>query len=177
MNRENLLISFMGSTEPYSGEYWECGTFQGDCVHVVRSAYDNSERTFRLFDTFSGQPFSGPFDVHQVGSMNETSYDLVYDKFSGFKNVFIHSGVIPNTFSGLENSNISVVNIDVDNYDSVKACLEFVYPRVHPGGCIMLDDYGCGDCPGAKIATDNFLLDKPEQLIHTGSERVYFIKQ
>jgi hypothetical protein len=133
-------------------------------------------RTMRLFDTFSGQPASGPYDIHQIGSMNGTSEELVSGLFSGYTNVYIHQGIMPITFSGLESSIISVANIDVDNHDAVKVCLEFIYTRVPSGGYIALDDYWCPDCPGAKNATDDFLADKPEKLLCVASPQVYFIK-
>ncbi len=108
--------------------------------------------------------------------MNDTSYELVANLFSVYSGVHIHQGIMPATFSGLENSVISVANIDVDNHDAVKACLEFIYPRVPSGGYIVLDDYHCGSCPGAKKATDDFMRDKPETLRCIASPQVYFIK-
>lgn len=175
MSRIDSLRSFMDATSGQGGEYWECGTFRGECAFIVKNHMANSARTMRLFDTFSGQPASGPYDTHAVGSMAGTSQQLVTDLFSGHSGVYIHQGVMPATFAGLESCIISVANIDVDNHDAVKACLEFVYPRVPSGGYIALDDYGCPACPGAKKATDDFLADKPEKLA-LSAEPVHFIK-
>jgi len=174
MSREVAISLGIESTQSFNGEIWECGTFRGDmAAHMSGCAQD---RTIRLFDTFNGQPYSGPHDIHKVGSMNGTSYQLVEERFESRPNIKIHSGIMPFTFSGLEDSVISVVNIDVDNHDSVRDCLTFVYPRVHPGGYIVLDDYGCPDCPGAKKATDEFLADKPERLVGHMNPQAYFVK-
>lgn len=176
MSRLAALCSFVDATTSQGGEYWECGTFRGDCAIVIKNHMGQSARTMRLFDTFSGQPASGPHDIHLVGSMAGTSQQIVEDLFAGQSGVHIHQGIMPATFSGLEDCIISVANIDVDNHDAVKACLEFVYPRVPPGGYIVLDDYGCPNCPGAKKATDDFLIGKPETLESLASPQVHFVK-
>lgn len=176
MSRAAELFNLLNITSGHAGEYWECGTFRGDLVSDILGLMPDNSRTFRLFDTFRGQPFSGPHDTHPVGSMNETSYEFVSGRFANMSNVSVYPGVMPETFSGLEYSSISVVNIDVDNYDSVKACLEWVYPRMHSGGYVVLDDYHCGGCPGAKKATNEFLADKPEVLQGHGDIQAFFIK-
>src|ERR1700722_17289743 len=163
----NNIKECIGITTGLSGEIWECGTHQGINARSIKDILielkDN--RILRMFDTFTGQPFSGPYDNHKQGSMNETTFDLVNNKFLEQTNIYIHSGIMPFTFAGLENSVLSISNIDVDNYDSVKDCLEFVYPRTQSGGYIFLDDYGCPQCPGARKATNEFLIDKKEKLI------------
>lgn len=157
------------------GEIWECGVFRGDTALWIRG-YVGAERVLRLFDTFAGMPVSGEHDKHPIGVMNDTSEALVRGRFEGDANTHFHVGVIPATFAGLEDSRISIINIDVDQYQSVKDCLEFAYPRMIQGGWVILDDYGCGDCPGAKKAVDEFLIDKPEMLAWAGAQP-YFIKQ
>ncbi len=174
MSREDTIYQAIDKAPP--GEIWECGVFRGDNALNMR-AHIAGRRTLRLFDTFTGQPYSGPHDTHEVGSMNDTSLELVQARFAGDASVIIHPGAMPSTFVGLEGSIIAAVNIDVDNHDSVKACLEFIYPRVPSGGYIILDDYGCGSCPGAKLATDQFLSDKPETLSpNREGPQAFFIK-
>lgn len=178
MTRNDSLCHFMHETTGQTGEYWECGTFRGECAFYVKQNMNtrHDSRTMRLFDTFSGQPASGPYDIHQVGSMNETSREVVETQFAGQSGIHIHQGVMPATFAGLENCVISVANIDVDNHDAVRDCLSFIYPRVPSGGYIVLDDYWCPDCPGAKKATDEFFAGKPEVLTCVASPQVYFVK-
>ena len=164
---ENVREAVKITNNLLSGEVWECGAFRGDNILIIKRLIDesNDNRIIRIFDTFTGQPFSGPYDSHPQGSMNGTNFDLVKSKFEGKTNSYIYPGIMPFTFSGLENVKLSVVNIDVDNYDSVKDCLEFVYPRTESGGYIFLDDYQCPMCLGCKKATDEFLQDKPEKLV------------
>ena len=56
-------------------------------------------------------------------------------------------------------------HIDCDAYSSHFDCLEYVYPRITAGGCIVFDDYNAKKWPGATKAIDEFFLDKPERLI------------
>ena len=55
--------------------------------------------------------------------------------------------------------------IDLDLYEGVRDSLGFFYPRMAPGGVIVLDDYGFASCPGARAAADEFFDDKPERLL------------
>lgn len=170
------LVTIQRALGAPQGEVWECGVFRGETAKWIRD-YMGPCRTLRLFDTFTGLPVSGVHDKHPIGAMNGTSEALVRERFAGDVNTHFHVGVMPETFAGLENSVISIINIDVDQYDSVKACLEFAYPRVIPGGYVLLDDYACGDCPGAKLAVDQFMADKPEKLVLADTAQPYFIKQ
>jgi O-methyltransferase len=113
-------------------------------------------------------PYKSEYDTHKVGSMADTDYQFVVDLFKDYSNVEIYKGTIPETFIGLENTIISLAHIDVDNYESVKHCIKFIYPRIISGGYIIFDDYGCGSCPGAKKAVDEYLSDKVEKIYRSG---------
>lgn len=179
MNNFNNIIESVIFTKFLSGEIWECGTHNGDTAIRIKTTLNDmkDDRLLRMFDTFTGQPFSGPYDFHKQGSMNGVNFDNLQNRFSGNFNYYFHSGIMPFTFKGLEKSKISVANIDVDNYDSVKDLLEFVYPRTEISGYIFIDDYGCPNCPGAKKATDEFLKDKKEIVQGPGNPQVYIIKE
>lgn len=164
-----------------NGEIWECGAYKGGTAlymqsHLIQNGMSNF---LRVFDTFCGIPNSSEYDVHKIGDVCGSTLEEVIDIFDNTNNVFFHKGKMPDTFKYLENSKISVAHIDVDNYDSVKACIEFIYPRVLSGGYIIIDDYNCNSCPGAKKAIDDFLIDKKEKLIlaqEHGNPQVHFIK-
>ena len=55
-------------------------------------------------------------------------------------------------------------HVDCDAYTSHLDCLNYVYPKMLKGGCIVFDDYDKKAWPGATKAVDEFLLDKPEKL-------------
>ena len=52
-------------------------------------------------------------------------------------------------------SQIALLHIDGDWYESVKTRLDYLYDKVAPGGVIQFDDYGY--CQGARRALDEFL--------------------
>jgi O-methyltransferase len=95
-------------------------------------------------------------DQHQRGQFGDTSLGAVRTHIGHPDLVEYHQGLIPNTFIGLESSAISFAHVDVDIYQSVLNCCEFIYPRLIKGGFIVFDDYGFRSCPGARSAVDNF---------------------
>jgi len=176
-SRLNTLANGIESTRAASGEIWECGCNKGWTARFMRACIADTKRALRLFDTFEGLPYHGEFDRHGMGAMR-ADYEKCKVLFDDLSGCFIHKGIMPASFEGLENCVISVAHIDVDQYRSVKECLEWIYPRVHSKGWIVIDDYNCGDCPGAKKAVDDFLIGKSE-ILHkggAGNPQVYFTK-
>ncbi len=177
--RREVLGHILTDTAHLNGEVWECGAFRGGTALGMRIHLDTQRhpRYLRVFDTFAGMPLSGEHDIHQIGSFSETTYAGVRALFEDDDQVSIHQGVMPATFAGLEASEISVAHIDVDQYESVLECLRFVYPRIQPGGYVVLDDYNCPGCPGAKRAVEEFMADKGLPLLQTrGTPQAFFTK-
>ena len=70
-----------------------------------------------------------------------------------------------------------LVHLDVDIRSSNLAALEFFYPRLLPGGQIVLHDYNAPSVPGTKIAVDEFLRDKPETVIELWHTQALIVKR
>jgi len=182
-SREDNIKRGLNETSHLTGEVWECGVLRGDRTWSINSQLNDmkDERVLRLFDTFSGMPIhtAGIDGKWIVGTMSDLTFGEVSERFKGHSRVRFEVGIMPNTFSGMSGVSISLINIDVDNYVSVKSCLEFVYPRMQSGGFVFLDDYNDSDCPGAKRAVSEFMQGKPETLVTDptrGSPQAYFIK-
>ncbi len=153
------LLACLEIIRHIDGEIWECGVYQGGSASRILEAVGYT-RTIRLFDTFDGGiPIAGPLDNHRVGDFAITPEDgeRLEQYFAPHDNVSLHRGFIPSTFAGLEDSRIALAHLDVDVFDTYQACLEFIYPRLTPGGFIVLDDYGAPSCPGATLAADAFV--------------------
>lgn len=130
------------------GEIWECGVYKGGTANALAGF----NRILRLFDTFEGIPEVSIYDtIHKKG-------DFKVDKIPIIEVAKIYKGLIPNTFKGLEDCKIGFAHIDVDIYQSVLDCCEFIVPRLD--GIIVFDDYGFESCLGAKRACDEFFGDK-----------------
>ena len=146
------------------GEYWECGVYRGGTALLLRQIRDELApgRSIRLFDSFQGMPETHVSrDVHKAGDFADTSLESV-KPLVGIEGVAYHAGFIPSTFEGLNSDAIAVAHIDLDLYDAILESCKFIYPRMVKGGVMVFDDYGFPSCPGARIAVDEFFLEKPE---------------
>jgi hypothetical protein len=161
------------------GAIIECGTYRGATllgmahVMVVRGL---KPRMYGL-DSFEGFPEPRPEDaqpggglhpdVHR-GALGDTSYEKLLRRIEllGWSDrISVLKGFFDQTLSRLAHEKFTVAHLDCDLYESYKVCLEFVYPRMLPGGLIVLDDYRlpANVYPGADRAVDEFFADKPEK--------------
>ena len=67
------------------------------------------------------------------------------------------SGYFRDTLQEFSELRFSFVHLDCDIYASYMECLEFFYPRLAPGGIILLDEYNDPPWPGCNKAVDEFL--------------------
>jgi O-methyltransferase len=143
------------------GDFFECGVFKGGSASFIAQLMDGSGKTLRLFDTFSGMPKCDATrdPVHIEGDFADVAIDEVRALVGHEDFVSLHQGKIPDTFAGIDGL-IAFAHVDVDIYRSVLDCCEFIYPRLSPGGVIVLDDYGHVTCMGARQAVDEYFADK-----------------
>lgn len=90
-----------------------------------------------------------------IGTENAGRFELV-------------KGFFADTLPTLPERQYLMAIIDCDLYSSHMDCMSYFYERVMPGGVIFFDDYHSSQYPMAKLAVDNFLSDKPEELFHLG---------
>lgn len=143
------------------GDFYECGVDRGGSAKLIASVMRGSGKRLHLFDTFAGMPaVDESIDGHRQGDFPHSSPDVVREFVGYHDEVILHAGVIPDTFAGAEGP-ISFAHVDVDLYESTKACCEFIYPRLSRGGVMVLDDYARPSCRGARLAIDEYFADKP----------------
>jgi O-methyltransferase len=159
------------------GEAAEVGVYRGGAARVLCEALQDAGKTIHLFDTFSGMPaVDAGKDRHRAGDFTDTSLEAVKSFLAGCAGTQFHPGLFPDTARGLGSARFSVVHVDVDIYPSVKACAEFFYPRLSPGGLMLFDDYAQPSCPGAKQAVDEFFSGKPERPLPLPSGQCLLVK-
>jgi len=159
-----VLYSLARQAQNVIGEFWECGVYKGGTALMLAKVVSKAKgKKLRLFDTFEGMPATDPdIDYHREGDFSDNSLEVVRRRV-GFEGcVEFHSGFIPKTFIDLDSSDIAFAHVDVDIYQSVLDCCEFIYPRLSIGGILVFDDYGFPSCPGARSALDKFFTGKPE---------------
>jgi len=67
------------------------------------------------------------------------------------------------------------VLVDCDLEDSVALCLDVLFPRLVPGGRILVDDYRSPDWLGARVAVDRFLDRAGLDLDHHGPVGSFYL--
>lgn len=160
------------------GDFVEAGVYRGGTARLLRYLIEatSARRRLHLFDTFSGMPTtSAERDLHQSGDFSDTSSEVVSSLVGREDWILYHKGLIPDTFKRLGNSSVALSHIDVDIYESVLNCCQFLYPRTVAGGFLIFDDYGFPSCPGARAAVDEFFRNRPEipLVLHSGQAVVF----
>lgn len=159
------------------GDTAECGVFLGSSSYLICRALP--DRTHFMFDSFAG--LSGPTAVdgtyhHEGDFKNDAVLNRAKTNMQGVKNASFLPGWIPERFKEVESRTFSFVHIDVQLYQPTRDSIEFFYPRMNEGGIIVCDDYGFTNCPGARLAIDEFLADKPEEMITLSCGSAFLIK-
>lgn len=148
-----------------AGEIVECGTARGGSAALMGITLRQlgSEKGLWVFDAFEGLPAPTEGDPDwriargYVGRCRG-EVDQVRSFFQEVEilaNSRIVKGLFQHTLAKAEISQIAVLHLDGDWYDSVRVCLEVLYDRVSPGGIIQIDDYGYW--AGARRAVDEFM--------------------
>lgn len=156
-----MLYQMARQTAQTAGEVVEVGVYKGGTARLLALALPH--KTVHLFDTFAGMPATNvDFDKHLAGEFSDTSLAAVQERLKDCRNVHFYQGLFPATSGPIAQTKFSLVHVDADIYDSVRACCEFFYPRLEKDAVILFDDYGFPTCPGARKAVDEFFSDKPE---------------
>ena len=158
-----MLYQYAKHVVALPGDVAEVGVYKGGTARLLAKALESTGKTVHLFDTFSGIPSSDPGrDIHKTGNFSDTSLESVEAYLRDCGNVRFYQGLFPDTAKPLEETRFCLVHIDVDIYRSAMECCKFFYPRMQNGGMMIFDDYGIHDCPGIKMAVDEFFGDKVE---------------
>lgn len=154
--------------ENLSGEFAELGVYKGETARIIHLCAP--ERKLHLFDTFEGFPAE---DLkHETGKASgytsrhfaDTSLEKVKDRLGESTDIYYHKGYFPDTVAGLKESTFAFVSMDADLHKPTSAGLEFFYPRLSPGGIILIHDYN-SDWPELMNAVDSFAASIPENLV------------
>jgi O-methyltransferase len=141
---------------PLGGDLLEVGVYKGGTAILLREAAP--DRALYLYDTFAGHPYSDATrdDVnHYPGRFADTSEQAVRALFTEHPNPpIITAGVFPASAPVIPP--LCFAHVDVDLYQATREACEAIWPALVLGGQLVCDDYGFGDCPGAKRAIREF---------------------
>lgn len=142
------------------GAIVDCGVYNGGST-VLLSAGAPS-RDVWAFDSFEGLPPAGPLDEGASAAWIDDcrgSEARLREAFATYANpvrLRVVRGWFDETFPTAADmiGPVALLHADGDWFESVRLTLETFYPRISPGGYVVIDDYGFW--PGAKKATDEF---------------------
>lgn len=168
------------------GDIVECGVWRGGNLMMVKDYRQPTPIPRRLFlyDTFAGmtQPTADDVGAHgesaihihrrrQRDGYNAWAYASLEDVTRAFRDhgllddqVIFQRGPVESTLlnDGLPEV-ISILRLDTDWYESTRIELEVLFPRLAPGGVLIIDDYG--SWAGSRKATDEYFSGSPLLLI------------
>ncbi|MEO8754908.1 MAG: TylF/MycF/NovP-related O-methyltransferase, partial [Casimicrobiaceae bacterium] len=133
------------------GSVAELGVYRGTTAKVLHTLLP--QRRLYLFDTFEG------FDARDLahgdagggssGQFMDTSLAAVARFLGDSPLIRLCPGYFPGTAAQVpEDERFALVHLDADLFKPTWDALEFFYPRVTPGGFIVLHDYSSKAWPG-----------------------------
>ena len=169
------------------GDIVECGVWKGGSVMIAANAlkqFGDPSRRIYLYDTFEGMTEPGPRDVdfagrtpqdhlrgwkaHSISELARSPIDEV--KRNVFSTglpesrfVFV-KGKVEDTIPGtLPPGPISILRLDTDWFESTWHELVHLYPRLAPGGVLIIDDYAMWK--GSHEATDKYFAQERVKML------------
>jgi len=141
--------------EDVPGDYIETGVWRGGACIMMRAvlaAYGNTDRIVYAADSFAGVPppdrkrypadrgrnfykykqLAVPLEEVQA---NFAAYGLLDDQVRFVK------GLFSETLAKLDAAQLALIRLDGDLYESTMDALKALYPRLSPGGFVVVDDY------------------------------------
>ncbi len=189
--RIDAMASAIAKTRDVPGDIVECGVWRGGNIILARKLAP--ERVCWLYDTFAGMTKPEAVDVNRGGHSALTSYAA---KANGWaratlaevKSYFEETGTFdedklrfvvgPVEQTLLDPANlpdeIAVLRLDTDWYASTKVELEVLYPRLVPGGILIVDDYG--HWMGARRAVDEYFGGAPPSMTRIDYTAISLVK-
>ncbi|MBL9136962.1 MAG: class I SAM-dependent methyltransferase [Verrucomicrobiales bacterium] len=147
-----------------TGDYAEVGTYRGMTASLIWAGMSSQAKLY-CFDTFEGFNESdlnveaNSLDVKaEQTKFKNTNLQHVTETIAGGAHPRLNliQGYFPESFADLQDRFFRFVHLDCDLYQPIKAGLELFWPRLVPGGVILVHDYLSPQYPGTKNAVDEF---------------------
>jgi hypothetical protein len=158
-----ILWAYAQHLADLDGDFVECGVYTGTSAFFMAK---HCKTNLHLFDSWEGVKDFTEFDndFYRENSF-EISIDAAKNTLDSFDNVIFHHGEVPFEFDQVEK--ISLLHIDLDNYNPTKIALENLWSKVIDGGVVIVDFHD-SFATGAEKATRDFFADKDILLMPTG---------
>lgn len=160
------------------GAIVECGVWKGGSMIAAAHALLRlgvRDRDLYLFDTFDGMVEPGAVDVEAVSdraaadaleeinawcrvTLEEVRANVLATGYPADR-VHLIAGRVEDTVPAHAPDEIALLRLDTDWYESTAHELRHLYPRLCPGGILLVDDYGAW--LGARKAVDEYFREDP----------------
>lgn len=163
------------------GDFIETGVWRGGvCIfaRAILKAHDVSDRRVWVADSFQGIPDTGPtghamdqeLALHQFNSVLGIPVDTVRENFERYglldDQVRFLPGWFKDTLPTAPIDRLAVLRLDGDLYESTMDALRNLYPKLSPGGFVIVDDYCIKACEQAVTEfRDEHGIDDPITVI------------
>ena len=167
--------------EEIPGDFIEAGVWRGGCCILMRGVLAINAITSRkvyVADSFDGLPRPNPNEFSHDEGLNlhlcrelAVSIEQVKDNFSRYElldeQVVFIKGLFQDTLPSLKAGPFALIRLDGDLYESTYVSLSALYPKLSPGGFLIVDDYGA--VPACKAAVLDYrtfaAIDSPIHMI------------
>jgi O-methyltransferase len=164
------------------GDLAECGVWRGGSMMAAAltlRALGDTSRILYLYDTFEGMSAPSQRDVSFEGrgadwllkqepretgiwcyaSLGDVRANLLSSGYPANKIVLV-KGKVEDTIPATLPSDLSLLRLDTDWYESTHHELIHLYPRLNHSGILIIDDYG--HWQGARAAVDEYFAAERE---------------
>jgi O-methyltransferase len=154
--------------EKVPGDFIETGVWRGGCCILMRGILainQIKDRKVYVADSFEGLPKSDlenfPKESTQDFSIYEelsVSLDQVKANFAAYdfldSQVEFIKGYFSESLPAVKANRFALLRLDGDLYESTIVALDNLYPKLSPGGFVIIDDYGA--LPACRDAVDDY---------------------
>ena len=153
-NIRDVLSKVLADAIP--GDFIETGVWRGGACIFARGllkAHGFNDRNVWLADSFEGIPDSSteghPLDkemaLHESNDVLAVPIETVRENFARYglldQQVKFLPGWFKDTLPSAPIQQLAVIRLDGDLYESTSVALKYLYPKLSPGGFVIVDDY------------------------------------
>lgn len=131
----------------------ELGVYRGffaRCINLLMP-----ERKLYLFDSFEGFAEGACASESFQAAHRNTAIHKVLSIMPNPETITVKPGFFPDSLDGLE-ARFCLVSLDVDFAQTTLDGLRYFWPRLSPGGYLMLHDWGSPKLPGVALALEQY---------------------
>jgi O-methyltransferase len=138
-----------------SREIWLYDTYEG---MSAPTEHDRDWRGISAQELMKKSEHEKEMSVWCYSSLDEVRGNMARTGYPADRTHFI-KGKVEDSIPGQAPAKIALLRLDTDFYESTYHELQHLFPRLSPGGALIVDDYG--HWAGARKATDQFFAELP----------------